>query len=63
MFRRYVYDAKPVSYERWLRLRTDGSLTQLTFKHIVDESRIDGVKEWEVTVDDFDMTNLLLNQL
>ena len=62
-FRRYVYDAQPASYERRLRLRTDGTKTQLTFKHIVDETSIDGVQEREVQVDDFDMMNLLLYQL
>lgn len=62
-FKRYVYDAKPKEYWRWLRLRTDWSSTELTFKHIVDESAIDWIKEREVKVDNFAMTNLLLEQL
>ncbi len=62
-FRRYVYDMNPPQKDKRIRLRTDGQTTTLTVKHIVDEQAIDGVKEWEVLVDDFDQMNTVLEQL
>ncbi len=62
-FRRYVYDMTPPQKEKWARLRTDGKITTLTVKHIVNENAIDWVKEWETIVDDFDQMNLILEQL
>lgn len=62
-FRRYVYDMNPPTPTKWIRLRTDGKKTTLTVKHIIDSQAIDGTKEREVVVDDFDITNSLLNQL
>jgi adenylate cyclase class 2 len=60
VFRRYVYDAsKPGG---WIRLRTDGTKTTLTFKSFV-ENAIDGVRELEVEVSDFDATNELLEAI
>ena len=49
--------------DKRIRLRTDGQTTTLTVKHIVDEQAIDGVKEWEVLVDDLDQMNSVLEQL
>lgn len=62
-FRRYVYDMNPPQKDKRIRLRTDGQTTTLTVKHIVDEQAIDGVKEWEVLVDDLDQMNSVLEQL
>ena len=53
----------PPTPAQWIRLRTDGKKTTLTVKHIIDSQAIDGTKEREVVVDDFDITNSLLNQL
>jgi hypothetical protein len=53
----------PPVYEKRIRLRTDGKKTTLTVKHIIDSQAIDGMKEREVIVDDFDTTNDLLNQM
>jgi adenylate cyclase class 2 len=56
-FRRYVYNAsKPGD---WIRLRTDGTKITLTFKSFV-ENAIDGFRELEFEVSDFDATNELL---
>ena len=60
--RRYVYNFKPVILTKWIRLRTNGKKTTLTIKDITS-TKIDGTKELEVVVDDFEKTNLLLNEL
>ena len=60
--RRFVYDLKPKKENCWVRLRTNGDKTTLTIKEIKNDN-IDGTKEIEVEVDDFDKTNLLLNKL
>ncbi len=61
--RRYVYDFNPINPNKWIRLRTNGNKTTLTIKEIKDKHAIDGTEELEVTVDDFDNTNIILNQL
>jgi adenylate cyclase class 2 len=60
--RRYVYDIDPADQSRWIRLRDNGEKTTLTIKKI-ESDNIDGTKEIEVRVDDFDKTNQLLNEL
>ena len=60
--RRYVYDFIPKVDGKWIRLRTNGEKTTLTIKNVVT-SKIDGTQELEITVDDFDKTNLILNEL
>mgnify|MGYP003495102027 CR=1 FL=1 len=62
-FRRYVYEMKPPVYEKRIRLRTDWTQTTLTVKHIINPEVIDGTKEREIIVDNFDTTNTLLNQM
>jgi adenylate cyclase class 2 len=57
--RRYVYDVAPGDPSRWIRLRDSGTETTLCVKQIVS-SEIDGVREVEVEVSDFDSTNILL---
>ncbi len=59
---RYVYDIIPKDPNSWIRLRTNGTKTTLTFKSVVEKT-IDGTKELEVEVSDFEITNLLLNQM
>ncbi len=61
--RRYVYDFNPVDKNKWIRLRTNGKKTTLTIKNIIDKHAIDGTKELEIIVDDFEKTNLILNDL
>ena len=53
----------PPQKEKWIRLRTDGKHTTLTCKHILDPLAIDGVREWEFAVSDFDMANEFLEQI
>ena len=60
--KRYVYDFNPVNPSKWIRLRTNGTKTTLTIKN-VESSKIDGTKEVEVEVSDFDTTNEILNEL
>ena len=58
-YRRYVYDVKPKEEGKWIRLRTNGDSTTLTYKNIIDNS-INGTKEVEINVDSFDNTNEFL---
>lgn len=62
MQKRYVYDFIPKIDGKWIRLRTNGRNTTLTIKNIVS-SQIDGTQELEIVVDDFEKTNLILNEL
>lgn len=60
--RRYVYDIAPGDASRWIRLRDTGSEVTLCVKQIVSDE-IDGVREIEVEVSDFEATNGLLEVL
>lgn len=60
--RRYVYDLKPVQKGKWIRLRTNGIKTTLTYKDVVSNT-IDGTKEVEFEVEDFDAGNEFLNRI
>ncbi len=57
--KRYVYNIIPKTDGRWLRLRTNGKKTTLTYKS-VEKNSIDGTKELEIEVEDFEKTNSLL---
>lgn len=57
--KRYVYDIKPPHPGKWIRLRTNGFKTTLTYKDIVS-NKIDGTKELEIEVSDFESTNEML---
>ena len=59
---RYVYDFNPAIESKWIRLRTNGSKTTLTIKDL-NAKTIDGTKELEIEVDDFDKTNQILEEL
>ncbi len=59
---RYVYDLKPKSDHKWLRLRTNGSTATITVKDVQAKS-VDGTKELEIEVNDFDKANELLEVL
>lgn len=60
--RRYVYDFKPVIPNKWIRLRDNGSEVTLTIKEINNDS-IDGTKELEIIVSDFETTSAILEEL
>ena len=51
--KRYVYDLRPAEKDKWIRLRTNGKVTTLTYKDIVSNT-LDGTKEVEFEVEDFD---------
>lgn len=59
---RLVYDLKPKSDHKWIRLRTNGKKTTLTIKDL-EAKTIDGTKELEIEVSDFNTTNELLEVL
>ena len=59
---RYVYDFNPVIDSKWIRLRTNGIKTTLTIKDL-NAKTIDGTKELEIEVNDFDKTNQILEEL
>lgn len=60
--KRYVYDTIPKSDGKWIRLRTNGKETTLTYKDVTSD-KIDGTKEVEIVVSDLEDTNELLNKL
>ena len=60
--RRYVYDFIPKVDSKWIRLRTNGKKTTLTIKEMVS-SDIDGTRELEIEVDDFDKCYQILKEL
>ena len=60
--KRYVYDFTPPRDSQWIRLRTNGEVTTLCYKN-VEKNTVDGTRELEVEVSDFDETNELLNVL
>ena len=60
--KRYIYDFNPKVDNKWIRLRTNGEESTLTIKEIID-GKIDGTKELEILVSDFDDTNKILEQL
>lgn len=60
--KRYVYDIIPKEDGKWIRLRTNGKITTLAYKNVV-KTTIDGTKELEVEVSDFEKTNELLDYI
>ncbi|HIU52321.1 MAG TPA: CYTH domain-containing protein [Candidatus Merdicola faecigallinarum] len=60
--KRYTYNFTPIQRGKWVRLRTDGTKTTLAIKDI-QSKEIDGTKELEVEVSDFETTNEILNDL
>ena len=61
-YKRYVYDTKPYHEDKWIRLRTNGEETTLTYKEYIKDS-VDGVKELEIIVSDLDKTIEILKVL
>lgn len=61
-YKRRVYNFNPPVNHKWIRLRTDGNKTTLTIKKI-ENLNIDGTKEMEIQVSDFDETNKMLEEL
>lgn len=61
--RRYVYEPNPKDRTRWIRLRDDGRKVTLAYKKIEDEYKIEGTREIEVVVNDFEKTHQLLQAI
>ncbi|WP_328469286.1 class IV adenylate cyclase [Streptomyces sp. NBC_00448] len=59
--RRYVYDI-PGRSGTWVRLRDNGETATLCVKEILSDA-IDGVRETETAVSDFDATHAILGKL
>lgn len=60
--KRLVYNFNPPKENSWIRLRTDGKKTTMAIKEIQNDN-IDGTKELEIVVDDFEKTDLFLEKL
>lgn len=61
-YKRRIYNFNPAVNHKWIRLRTDGKKTTLTIKKL-ESLEIDGTKEIEIEVSDFEETNNILNEL
>ncbi len=61
-YKRRIYNFTPAVDYKWIRLRTDGKKTTLTVKELKN-LEIDGTKETEIEVSDFEETNNILNEL
>lgn len=61
--KRKVYDFHPVIPNKWIRLRTNGEETTLTIKEVIDKTKIDGTRELEIIVSDFEKTSEILDEL
>lgn len=59
-YRRYVYVTNKDG--NWVRLRTDGVKTTLTYKSFSNDD-IEGMRELEIEVSDFDKANAMMEQL
>ena len=59
--RRFTYDVDP-KLNSWIRVRDDGERTTITYKRIHTDT-IDGTKELEFGVDDFDKANQFIKIL
>ncbi len=62
-YKRHVYDMVPPRKGEWIRLRTDGYKTTLTYKKVTNEENIEGTKEVEIKVDNLENTNEILNRM
>lgn len=60
--KRYAYDLKEDSKKKWIRLRTNGEETTLTYKEIINET-IEGTKEIEFKVESFEIANEFLQKI
>ena len=60
--KRYVYDLRPIENGKWIRLRTNGKVTTLAYKDIISNT-IDGTREIEFVVDNFDEANEFLERI
>lgn len=60
--KRFVYNFTPARKNEWIRLRTNGIESTICYKN-VEKNTIDGTKELEIVVDDFNKANEMLKIL
>lgn len=60
--KRYVYDLRPKEEGKWIRLRTNGQITTLTYKDVVSNT-IDGTREVELKVENIEKANEFLEKI
>ena len=60
LMKRKTFDSDTIG--KWLRVRDEGDKITMTFKHIIDQNRIDGVNEIEIIVNDFEKACAIINQ-
>jgi adenylate cyclase class 2 len=59
-----MFDTEEMKTKRaWLRLRDEGKKITCTYKQVVADGTIEGVKEIEIVVDNFDTQKELLEQV
>lgn len=61
--KRKVYDFHPKIDNKWIRLRTNGQITTLAIKEVVDFDSIDCTRELEIEVSNFDDCAQILDEL
>lgn len=61
-YKRYVYYTKEKIYTKWIRLRTDGKVSTITYKNI-KEKTVDGTEELEIEVDNFEKSKEMIEKL
>ncbi len=61
-FRRHIFNVVPPIKGKWVRLRSDGKETTITVKQIKNDE-VDGTKEWEIKVDNFDSALKMLEKI
>lgn len=59
---RYIYDLKPAEPNKWIRLRTNGKKTTLTFKNVEKDS-VDGTKEVELEVESIELAKEFMQRI
>lgn len=64
LFKRVMFDNEEMKSKRaWLRLRNEGRKITLTYKQVVADNTIEGVKEIEIVVDNFELQKELLENV
>ncbi len=60
LMRRVIYQ---LADKKWLRIRDEGIKTTITIKEIINPTTIDGVREIEITTDDFHKAKQLFDTI
>lgn len=63
MMKRKTFHFPGETQNKWGRVRTESSKITMTIKEVFDKSRIDGTREVELVVDDFDKASSFMETL